>query len=248
MPLLLVDRFIEFMLFQYKALDPNFVFSFSKPFDEVPLEVDGAVLSALHFRAEDPKGVILFLHGNAENLLICSKIAPRFVTQGYDLFAIDYRGYGKSTGRITTEEMLHDDVNVAYEYLRDSYSQDEIICYGRSLGTGLATRLASANQPNMLILEAPYFSMVDRIQQSVSWIPEEAITYPLRTDQWIKDVNCPIYLFHGDNDETIPHDSSLRLAELLDGPHELFIIQGGGHNNLSSKTIYRTELARILSE
>lgn len=246
MSILAMNDIFQEKIFQPEPLPASHRFSFSEPFKEIMLNVAGAALNALHFRANESKGVILYLHGNAGNLESWGKVAVALLEHEYDVFIIDYRGYGKSTGKITSEQMLHDDMDVAYAHLRQRYAQEEIIIFGRSLGTGLATRLASVNQPKMLILESPYFSMVDLVKRQVAVIPSFAVPYPLRTHQWIINVTCPIYLFHGDQDRVIPHDSSERLAQLLEGEHGLFLIEGGGHNNLGNKEKYRTELARIL--
>jgi pimeloyl-ACP methyl ester carboxylesterase len=71
----------------------------------------------------------------------------------------DYRGYGKSSGWIASEQMLHEDAAVAYEYLLERYPEDQIVICGRSIGSGIATYLAKTHRPRMLILEIPYFSL-----------------------------------------------------------------------------------------
>jgi uncharacterized protein len=141
------------------VLAPDFTFTFPGRFEEIALPSDDAVISALYFNADHPKGVVLYFHGNAGSLRSWGAVAASFVGRGYDVLMPDYRGYGKSSGWIASEQMLHDDAAVAYQYLLGRYPEDQIVVYGRSIGSGIATYLAKTHRPRMLILETPYFSL-----------------------------------------------------------------------------------------
>ena len=121
---------------------------------------------------------------------------------------------------------------------------------GRSIGTGIACRLAMQNQPRMLILESPYVSLKDIANRFIPFMPaaliDKIFKYPLRTDLWIPHVTCPVYLFHGTADEIIPFESSTRLIRLIRSEHDLFAIPGGGHNDLIDYPLYHEGLDRIL--
>jgi fermentation-respiration switch protein FrsA (DUF1100 family) len=242
----LLYRYQERLVFFPEKLDPDYVYTFPVPFDELTLQADGAALNALHFRAEQPKGVILYLHGNAGSLRSWGELGAEFVSLGYDILLLDYRGYGKSTGRISSERALHDDAASAYAYLQRRYPEQEIIVYGRSLGTGLAVYLARSKRPRMLILETPYYNLLELARASFPFIPGFLFKYPLRTDQWIADVACPVYLFHGTRDELIPYVSSARLARLIETEQQLFSIEGGRHNDLGAFKQYHEGLTHIL--
>jgi len=240
----------ERMIFFPEVLPLDFRFVFPVPFEEINLKVEDATINALHFKKTGSKGVIIYFHGNAGNLSSWGYVAPDFLSRGYDVFIIDYRGYGKSTGRIISEQMLHDDAAAIYTYVKGVYPEDRIILYGRSIGTGIACRLAMENKPHMLILESPYFSLKDIANRFIPFLPEALIDtifkYPLRTDLWIPHVACPIYLFHGTEDEIIPFDASTRLVHLIHAEHELFATPGGGHNDLIEYPLYHEGLDRIL--
>ena len=237
----------ERLIFYPDVLRPDFRYDFPLQFDEVTWQVDGATINALHFKAGDPKGVILYLHGNAGSLHSWGMIATDFVQHGYDLLIPDYRGFGKSTSRITHEWMLHQDALAAYNYLQQHYPEQQIIIYGRSFGTGIAVHLAMSQAPKMLILETPYFSLKEIAQRQFPFVPGLLLKYPLRTDLWISAVSCPIYLFHGTHDELVPYASSVRLLPLITSEHKLVTIEGGGHNNLAAFEAYHAALARILA-
>jgi fermentation-respiration switch protein FrsA (DUF1100 family) len=236
----------ERFLFHPQVLPQEFVYAFPGHVTEVFLPVDGATLSALHFTRTAPNGVVLYLHGNAETLRTADTAAEPFVQRGYDVFLLDYRGYGKSTGRISSEAILLQDAQAAYTYLRQTYHEDQIIVYGRSLGTGLAVHLAATNAPQLLILEAPYLSLQDLIADKAPFIPSFLLKYSLHSDRWIGMVRCPIYLFHGTRDGLIPYSSSQRLGTLITAPHQLTLVQGAGHADIPAFAVYQEQLDRIL--
>ena len=236
----------ERLIFYPEVLAPDFTFTFPGRFEEIALPSDGAGISALYFKADHPKGVVLYFHGNAGSLRSWGTVAHTFVERGYDVLMPDYRGYGKSSGHIASEQMLHADAAVAYQYLLAHYPEDQIVVYGRSIGSGIATYLAKSHRPRMLILETPYFSLKEIVRQHYPFVPGGQLKYPLRTDLWIGDVACPVFLFHGTSDDLIPHGASERLAALVRTEHELITIVGGGHNDLGNFEQYGQQLDRIL--
>jgi pimeloyl-ACP methyl ester carboxylesterase len=236
----------ERLIFHPDVLPPAFAFDFPLPFTELRLPVAGATLHALYFRARQPKGAILYLPGNAGSLRWWGMVAQHFVPRGYDLLIPDYRGFGKSTSRITREALLHADAWGAYAYLQQHYPAAQIIVYGYSLGTGLATQLAARQAPRLLILEAPYVSLRALARRRFPFVPMVLLKYPLRTDRWIGQVGCPVYLVHGTADEVIPCACSLQLLPLIQAPHALITIAGGRHTNLAAFGAYQAALDAIL--
>jgi pimeloyl-ACP methyl ester carboxylesterase len=242
----------ENMIFYPEALPPDFKYSFPARFEEVNLPVAGATINALYFRTERPRGVVVYFHGNAGSLRGWGEVATDFTGKGYDTFIPDYRGFGKSTGRIKNETMLHGDAAAVYAYVRKTFEEDRIILYGRSIGTGIAVKLAKTNRPQMVILESPYVSFLDLAAHHYPLIPRPLLglllRYTLRTDLWIPEVACPVYLIHGTLDEIIPYDSSERLLKLIKSDGRLIAVPGGGHNNLADFPLYHEQLAGILKK
>jgi hypothetical protein len=240
----------ENIIFYPEALPQDFKYGFPFRFEEITLPVDGAAINALLFKADNPKGVILYFHGNAGSLEGWGDIAPEFTSRGYDILIPDYRGFGKSTGKIKNEEMLHRDAASAYNYLKERYPENKIIIYGRSIGTGIAVFLAKSIKPRSIILETPFFNLLDTAKYHHPYMPKALLTlvlrYPMRTDLWISDVSCPIYIFHGTKDEIVPYNSSERLFSLIKTEKKLVTIPGGGHNNLSDFSLYHEQLDLIL--
>jgi uncharacterized protein len=240
----------ESLIFYPETLPPDYSFVFPEPFEEVTVPVKGATLHALMFRVRNSKGVILYLHGNAGSLSSWGAVATEFTSRGYDILIPDYRGYGKSTGKITSEKQLLDDGLAVYHLLTKTWPENRIIVYGRSIGTGIATFIARSEKPKMLIMESPFLSLIDLASYHYSFLPRPVLSmflrYTLRNDLWIRDIICPVYLLHGTKDTIIPFDHSVRLDKLIKAPHRLIRIEGGDHNNLSDFSSFNREMDQIL--
>ena len=240
----------ENLIFFPEILPPDYRYTFSEPFEEATVPVEGATLNAFLFKAANAKGVILYFHGNAGSLRTWGDVARDFTSRGYDILIPDYRGFGKSTGNIANEKQLLDDGLAVYRMLTKTWPENRIIVYGRSIGTGVATFLARSGGPRMLILESPFLSLIDLASHHYPFLPRPIISmflrYPLRNDRRIGEVACPVYLFHGAKDDIIPFDHSVRLERLIRSPHRLIRIEGGGHNDLSDFGAFDRELDQIL--
>ena len=236
----------EQLIFPGRPLAAGYQFQFDQRFEEIRIPVAGATLDALHFTQERARGLVFFLHGNAGNLQTWTTGIDFYRRVNYDLFMLDYRGYGKSTGRIESEEQLDADVRAAWDTIAPRYRDKPIVIYGRSLGTGLATKLASEVSAQLLILVSPYSSLASAAKVEYPWAPEWLLKYPLRTDQVIGRVQMPIVLLHGRNDRRIPLANSERLAALARSPVELIVVEGAGHDDIHRFPGYLDALAAHL--
>lgn len=198
---------------------------------EISITRPGAVLSALHFRNPNPQGLVFFLHGNAGNLESWFTSLDFYRNANYDLFMMDYRGYGKSTGSINSETQLHADVRAAWDAVVPAYQGKRQVIYGRSLGSGLAAKLAADVQPDLTILVSPYFSVEALGHEKYSWVPAFLSRYPLYTNQWLPQIRNKVLLVHGDRDTLIPFEHSERLKHLWPAA-ELLRIDGAGHSDV----------------
>ncbi len=240
--------FQEKLLFRPTVLAQDYTFQFSQPFEEVFLTTDdGARINAIHFKVDQPKGVILYFHGNADDLSRWGLITEYFVERQYDVFVMDYRTYGKSTGKLS-EAVLYSDAQLCYEYLKARYSETDITLYGRSLGTGIATHLAGNNSPKQLVLESPYYSIADVAQSRFPIFPvKRLLKYQIPTYQFINTVVCPMTIFHGTDDVIVPFKSGERLYTSVTTKNVQFIrIEKGSHNNLIEFDIYHQTIEKLL--
>lgn len=240
--------FQEKLIFRPTTLPQDFTFSFSNPFEELFLKAeDGATINAIHFKTENPKGVILYFHGNAGDLSRWGKITEFFVEKDYDVFVMDYRTYGKSKG-LLSEHALYSDAQMCYDYILKRYQETDIIIYGRSLGTGMATYLASNNNPQQLILETPFYSLTDIAKGRFSLFPiKKLLKYDFPSYKYIENISCPISIFHGTDDNVIPYASGIKLFNSMNQEaKKFFTIENGEHNNLVEFDSYRIQIQKIL--
>lgn len=240
---LVQERFI----FKPEKLPADFEFRYDAPFRELSFDPEpGVHISGLHFYVPKPLGLILYFHGNSRSIKGWGKYARDFFRYGYDVVLVDYRGFGKSTGK-RTEKALRSDMQFVYDTLSAQYPEQHIIVYGRSMGSGFATRLACDNSPRYLILDAPYYSFRKVVERFLPFLPlKYVLRYHLRTDRWIQRVQCHTYILHGTRDRLIPIRHSEKLRSLNPGRITLIEIEGGGHNNLPSFPEYHNFLRDIL--
>lgn len=236
------------ILFQPETLAKDFQFQFDTNFEEFNLKTnDGIELNGLHFKTEAPKGVILYFHGNRGSLRRWGSIVTFFVNKNYDVVIMDYRGYGKNDGTIT-EALLYEDAQLFYDYTKDKYPEDQIIVYGRSLGTGIGAKTAAANHPKHLVLETPYYSIKDVASRWYPWLPTgPLLRFNIPSYQFVNNVRCPITVFHGTADGVIPYESGKHLYEYIKQEHkEMITIPEGEHNNLINYDLYHSGIDTVL--
>lgn len=238
----------ERIIFPASTLPADHRFRFAQPFREVRVPVPGAELDALHFTQPEPRGLVFFLHGNAGDLSTWTSGVDFYQRVNYDLFIFDYRGYGRSTGKIESEAQLHADVRAAWDLIAPRYRSRNlpIVIYGRSLGTGLAATLAREVDPALVMLVTPYVSVAAASRRAYPFVPGWALRYPMRTDAVIGEVKSPILLVHGTQDRLIPLSDSEQLRTLARSPTTLLVIEGAGHNDIHQFPTYLDGLAAAL--
>jgi uncharacterized protein len=236
----------EKVIFHAAKLPAEFKYQFEQPFEELPIASnDGTTLNSLLFKTENPRGAVLYLHGNAGTLDHWSSIAPDYTALGYDIMLLDYRGYGKSEGEIDGEAQFFADVSAAYETLAKRY--DRIVIVGYSIGTGPAAYLASHYNPAALVLQAPYFNLIELADSRVPFVPDFLKKYRFETNLYLPKAKCPVYIFHGTDDQLISFANGDRLHKLLPaGQARLYALQGVGHGGINQDYTFLSELKVIL--
>jgi uncharacterized protein len=217
---------------------------------ELEVPVDGARLSVLHLRLPQPKGVVFFLHGNAGNLSGWFSNAAFYREANFDLVMPDYRGYGKSTGRIQSEEQLLSDVRAVWDHIAPRYADRKVVIYGRSLGTALAAELSSqlsagGRPADLTVLVTPYSSIRELASEIYPVLPQFLVRYPLETAARARGIVGPIVLYHGDRDELIPLRHSERLRGALPNA-QLTVVIGARHNDIQEFPAYREHFLNAL--
>jgi pimeloyl-ACP methyl ester carboxylesterase len=237
----------EKLIFKPEKLPADFEFRYNTPFTELFFNpAPNVKISGLHFHCKDPYGLVLYLHGNTRSIKGWGKYAFDFARYKYDVVLVDYRGFGKSTGKRSEKDMISD-VQFVYDELKAKYAEQHLIVYGRSIGSGFAAKLASENSPRYLILDAPYYSFLKVAERFTPFLPHRwLLRYHLRTDKWMRKVNCHTYIIHGTKDWLIPYKQSVALQKIDPDKITLITIKGGGHNNLPKFPEYHNFLRDIL--
>ncbi|PWI30823.1 alpha/beta hydrolase [Xanthomarina sp. GH4-25] len=239
----------ERFFFNPKLLAKDYQYEFKENFEELNIPVaENTNLNAVLFKTENPKGVILYLHGNAGAIHDWGKRATLYLENNYDILFVDYRGYGKSDGTYCNTKELFSDMQKVYNFTKTRYNEDNIVVLGFSLGSGLASYLASKNHPKMLILNAPYYSWKTLIADEIAPpIPEFIIKYNIPTYQFLKKVTCPIKIFYGTRDFLIHPDTNAKKLQVLQPNNiTIFPIEDAGHNGLHITRQYYQDLKKVL--
>jgi uncharacterized protein len=250
----------EKLLFAPTVLAQDHTFKVGPDVREKFIEVQGAKLNALHLRLPNPKAIVLFLHGNGGSLDNWFVNTDFYRSMNVDLMMIDYRGYGKSSGSITSEQQLHGDVAKAFELIKTEYPYLPVVLIGRSLGTGLAAQLYASlplsARPRLMILVSPFSSLKELAAIHFSFVPSALLRYPMRSDMALQALDgkhigagkppLDVLLLHGDRDRLIPIEHSQHLATLQPG-FKFKVIQGGAHNDLQDFPSYMDAIRQGIS-
>jgi pimeloyl-ACP methyl ester carboxylesterase len=238
----------EWLLFHPEALPRNHAFAIKQPYKEENITVDGKRnLSLVKFEATGTKkGLVLYFHGNMRNIERYAPFTDVITKQGYEVWMPDYPGFGKSTGK-RSEEGLYKDALLVYELATKEQIPEDIIIYGRSIGTGIASYLAAHRRSREVILETPYYSMHALARYYFPIYPvSRLINYHFPTNEYLSKVRVPISILHGTEDEVVPYQQSVRLKK--EHPHlVLYSIPKGKHNNLSEYPAFNKALHEVLA-
>lgn len=225
----------DYILFHPVTLKKDHNYDFPEKHKDINIPItENSNLNIVQFFSTDTvtKGVVLYFHGNKKNISWYAKYPPYFTKHGYEVWIIDYPGFGKSTGKLT-EQTLYDWSNYMYNFARSRFGADSIIIYGKSMGTGIAAHLASLQPCKKLILETPYYDYPSVIKHYLPIYPIEwMIHYKIPTHDYLEKVTVPITIFHGTDDDVIPYRNAERLKQFLKSGDEFITIKGGEHNDL----------------
>jgi uncharacterized protein len=241
--------FQQLFFFHPKVLPPDYRFSFTQNFEETQMVLDEkTMIDVVQFKPADTvaKGVVLYFHGNRNNIERYAEYAPNFTKYGYECWMVDYPGYGKSSGELTQDMMQNLTIKL-YDLATQKYESTKVIIYGKSLGTGLAAYLASVKEGKQLILETPYYSMASLAHRYTPFLPVSLLLkMNFTTGEYFKTISEPITIFHGLQDEVIPFTNAMRLIPGMKKGDCFVSIPGGKHNDLPSKKIYQTTLDSLM--
>ena len=191
---------------------------------------DGTVLAGWRQAAEAGKPTVLYFHGNAGALSDRAERFRQIVDAGFGLVAVAYRGYPGSGGSPSQEKLFSDALETFDRLVPE---EGNIILYGESLGSAVATYVASRRPARALILEAPFTAALDIAAAAYPWVPVSLLMRdPFVSREYIAAVDEPVLIVHGSLDQVVPVEHGRRLFEFAHEPKKLAVIDGAGHGDL----------------
>lgn len=238
------------ILFHPVSLKKEHRYAFSQPHQEIDIPInEKSSINIIQFRSTDTsvKGVVLYFHGNKKNIGWYAQYAPYFTSEGYEVWMIDYPGYGKSTGKLT-EATLYEWAEILYRFARSRYKPEQIIVYGKSMGTGIAAYLASREPCQQLLLETPYYDFPSVVRHYLPFYPVQYLLhYQFPTHQYLARTRVPILIFHGTSDRVVSYSHTERLKKFLKPTDTIITLPGGGHNDLFNFEQTKEELKKRIN-
>ena len=240
----------EFLLFHPVKLDRNTHYNFKGKYKEQDVIFNSTdTINLVKFFPDSnikKAGVVLYFHGNRENIGHYASFADNFTKHGYEVWMEDYPGFGKSTGERSEKKMYEQALQIQ-KMAAVNFKTDSMIIYGKSFGTGIASYLASVADCRSLILETPYYSVPDLFSCYAPIYPTRAMsTYKLPVNEYLKEVSAPGIIFQGTEDAVIPYRCSGGLKTVLRKKDAFISIKGAGHNNLNDFAQFHHVLDSIL--
>lgn len=202
-------------------------------FQEINILFEGELINGLKFSAAEPKGAILFFHGNFGDVSGWGAYGADFAALGYDFYIFDYPGYGKSDGKISSQQQLFASADAMSRYVLEQHSPKRLAMIGYSIGSGIAAQQAAKWDAARLILLAPYFSFERLAHEKAPFVPKFLIRYKIPTAEFLQAARgTQITLIHGAADELIPVQHSNDLAGFLKAGDLFYEIPDARHNGL----------------
>ena len=224
------------------------------PFRDVHIETaDGQQLHAWWMEHPSPRAQIVFFHGNGGNLSMWLDIFVQLWRRGFSVMAVDYRGYGASTGS-ASERGLYRDADATIRLFQHQFRRQGIpvIYWGRSIGAPVAAHAAVGNAPDGVVLETPMPDARSVLRTNpVLWLLSFLSTYTFPTSRLLQKYHGPLLILHGDQDEIVPFAAGRRVFERAPSVKKrLVAIEGAHHNDLhvADPGLYWSTIDTFVSE
>jgi uncharacterized protein len=239
----------NYFLFHPKKINANYKYNFKDSTAEIniPFGQSDTINLVKFFTKKYPRnGIVLYYHGNMENITHYANFVTPFLKNGYEVWMEDYPGFGKSRG-VITEQKLYDQALLVKKMAEAELQSDSIVVYGKSLGTGIAAYVASKSNAKKLILETPYYSIPSMFAAYAPIYPTQIMsTFKIPTYQFLENIAYPIVIFHGTNDGVIPYSNAQKLVPLLKPTDKFITVPKADHININATAIYFAAVDSLL--
>ncbi len=202
-------------------------------YEDVRLETsDGFGLHGWYVPATQPRGTVLFFHGNGGNISHRLDSVLMLYRMGYSTLIFDYRGYADSPGK-PTEEGTYRDADAAWRYLtaQQHTPSCRIVLFGESMGAAIAAELATREKPAALVISSGFTSVPDMAQHLYPYLPARWLAYiHYDTKSYLNSVTAPVFVAHSPQDDIVPYEQGQALYATAHPPKQ-FLELAGGHND-----------------
>ena len=192
----------------------------------IPVGSAGERLHGWWLASPGAEYTLVYFHGARVNLSGSVYRLRGFREAGFNVLAVDYRGYGRSSPRLPSEDSVYEDAEAAWRWLDGRVPErGKRILYGHSLGGPVAAEVAlRGGGAAMLVLESSFTSVADMTRLG------GLITQRLDLIDKLRRLDLPVLIVHGDQDNVVPPDMAQRLYEAARGPRRLLLVEGAGHS------------------
>jgi uncharacterized protein len=235
-------------LFHPQKVDKNYKYNFKDAYTENFISAQGDSIHLVKFSALTlpTKGLLIYYHGNMKNVGHYGNFVNIFTKNGYEVWMPDYPSFGKSTGNIT-EPKLFALADTILKNARLAFADSNIILYGKSFGTGLASYSAQQLPCKALVLETPYKSIPSLFSSYAPIYPCSFLAkYNLPNFKYIQQAKAPVTIFHGTKDGVIPYRNAVQLKKNLKLADSFITVEGADHKNINTTQQYLTVMEKIL--
>lgn len=247
--------FQDLLIFRGKEVHPDYKFKILVPHEEyLWIDTSSSENVMLHNVIYPPrgktKGYVFYLHGTFRNVEYQTQYVPYFTERGYAVWMMDYRGYGKSRGKLTEKNVV-DDASLMYETFLDYFHipSEEAIVVGRSIGAAIAVQVAAEKQPGKLGLIVPFYNLPDLFKTYVPWFPFQLfMNNSFKNEEYLPKYKGQVAIFYGANDLVIPASNTRKLLPLLKPGDEYHEYARGTHINVTDMPDYQIDMEYFLKK
>jgi len=205
---------------------------------------DGLELKGWYAPASGKAFTLVFLHGNGDSLATAAPVAAPYIAAGYGFLVAEYRGYSGLRGKPTEQGLYWDGRAYLKALLATGVKEENIILFGYSLGSGVATQMATEFHVGGLILLAPFLSMAKMAQVRFPFFPAEYLTIDrIENFKKIPTLHVPVLMGNGGRDEVIPPSQGRDLFASAHEPKQFYFAENGGHTDLFDGRFYEASLS-----
>jgi len=196
---------------------------------------DGETLHGWWVSHPEPRAQVVFFHGNGGNLSLWLDVIVELRRHGLSVLAVDYRGYGASTGT-PSEQGLYRDADASVRHFNSQLQRagTPVVFWGRSIGSPVAAYAASRVSPDALVLESPMPDVRSMVRSNpVLWVMSFLSSYRFPTTRFLEGYEGPLLVVHGDADSIVPFSAGRQVFDAARTTRKTFVtIPGADHNDL----------------